>query len=78
MIKREELANPMSCMNRAKDDEPTFVLMARDAAAPGAIRQWAHLRVAIYRKNGWDDPQIKEALACAETMEQYRRRLTDD
>lgn len=34
VIKSEELSNPASCMNRALPDEMTFVLLARDAAAP--------------------------------------------
>lgn len=38
MIKSRELSDPNSCMSRAKDDEMTFVLLGRDAAAPQAIR----------------------------------------
>lgn len=68
MIKREELTNPSSCMSRAKDDEMTFVLLARDKAAPDAIRYWAWRRIDL-GKNTADDPQIKEALECARTMD---------
>ena len=71
MIKREELTNPSSCMSRAKDDEMTFVLLSRDACAPDTIRAWVGFRVAM-GKNTYDDPQIQEALQCAEKMEQQR------
>jgi DnaJ-class molecular chaperone len=67
MIKREELSNPNSCMSRAKDDEMTFVLLARDEAAPMTIRVWVGERVRL-GKNKMDDPQIKEALRCADEM----------
>lgn len=68
MIKREELSNPHSCMSRAKEDEMTFVLLGRDAAAPFAIRMWVDRRIAL-GKNNLGDPQIVEALACAAAME---------
>lgn len=67
MRKTEELTNPNSCMSRAKDDELTFVLLGRDEAAPIAIEAWASMRVEL-RKNTWSDPQIVEALECAEKM----------
>jgi hypothetical protein len=67
MLKREELANPGSCFNRAKDDEMVFVLLARDVAAPEAIYAWARTRVEM-GKNKWTDPQIEEALRCADSM----------
>jgi hypothetical protein len=71
MIKREELTNPKSCMSRAKDDEMTFVLLARDEAAPYAIREWAKMRVHL-GKNTWEDQQIDEALKCAVIMQHSR------
>lgn len=67
MIKREELTNPKSCMSRAHDEEMTFVLLARDAAAPVAIRAWVAERLRL-GKNTADDPQIAEALECARKM----------
>lgn len=72
MRKRDELTNPNSCMARAADDEMTFVLLARDVAAAETIRDWARRRVD-YGKNEWSDPQIQEAMRCAETMERERR-----
>ncbi len=68
MIKREELADPASCMSRALDDEMTFVLLGRDAAAPFAIRCWVTERIRL-AKNKASDPQIIDALASAHVME---------
>lgn len=77
MIKAEELANPESCMGKAHPREMTFVLLARDIAAPGAIREWCRLR-CLHGKNKATDEQIREALACAETMEKERNSKSSD
>lgn len=74
MRKRDELTNPAGCMFRAKDDEMTFVLLGRDEAAPDTIRDWIARRIKL-GKNRPDDPQIAEALACAEVMESERTGL---
>jgi ribosomal protein S27AE len=71
MIKREELTNQDSCLNRAKDDEMVFTLLARDVAAPRAIRFWVKERIRL-GKNQLSDPQIVEAILCAQRMEQQR------
>lgn len=70
MRKRQELTDPNSCMGRARDDELTFVLLGRDAAAPDTIRFWAAKRIAL-GKNIPTDPQIVEALECAAAMEAH-------
>lgn len=72
MLKRDEIADPNSCWNKAQDIELLFVLLGRDVAAPDAIRYWAHRRVDI-GKNQRDDHQIREALACADRMDQSLR-----
>lgn len=71
MIKSAEVLDTNSCLSRAKSDEMLFVLLARDEAAPFAIREWCRERCRL-QKNRWDDPQIKEALDCAEEMERQR------
>lgn len=71
MRKRDELNHPNGCMNRARDDEMTFVLLGRDAAAPVAIRAWIAERICL-GKNKPDDSQIVEAEECARIMEQER------
>lgn len=71
MRKRDELTNPAGCMVRARDDEMTFVLLGRDAAAPAAIRAWIAERIRM-GKNRPGDPQVLEAEQCARTMEAER------
>jgi len=68
VIKRDELALPYSCLNRAKDDEIVFVILGRDAAAPHAIREWAAKRIAL-GKNAPEDAQIVSALRDARKIE---------
>jgi hypothetical protein len=71
MRKRDELTRPEACMVRARDDEMTFVLLGRDAAAPVAIRAWIAERIRS-GKNRPEDPQIVEAGECARAMEAER------
>jgi hypothetical protein len=73
MRKFQELSNPLSCTSRAHRNEMLFVLLGRDVAAPATIRYWADERVRL-GKNTPDDPQIKEAIECAETMEREREK----
>lgn len=68
MRKREELTSPNACMVRAHDDEPTFVLLARDEDAPGTVRDWIARRIRS-GKNLPSDGQMKEAEAIAAAME---------
>jgi hypothetical protein len=69
--KRDELARPDSCLNKARDDELVFVLLGRDEAAPDNIRDWAARRIRL-GKNAPDDAQILDALECARLMESER------
>lgn len=69
MFKVKEQSEPNSCFNRAEPGEMVFVLLARDAAAPHAIRAWANERVRLGKNAAWRDPQIAEALQCAAIME---------
>ena len=68
MRKRDELADPRSCLNRAKDDEWLFVLLDRDEAAPDTVRDWVRRRIRL-GKNQPDDAQMTEALQWADTVE---------
>lgn len=71
MRKFLELKHAGSCLNRAKDEEWLFILLARDAVAPATIRFWAAERIRL-GKNSSDDEQIVEALHCASNMEEQR------
>lgn len=53
------------CYENAEPDEPMFVLLARDPAAPTLVRNWADHRLL----NGEDTAMVNEALNCADAME---------
>ncbi len=57
------------CYANAADDEPMFVLLARDSKAPGAVRRWAKRA----EREGGDPEKIAEARQCAKDMEAWRR-----
>ncbi len=57
---KQRRINPNICMNRAKDDEMTFVLLGRDPAMPVAIRAWIDERIRL-GKNTEQDTQIINA-----------------
>lgn len=71
MIKRDEIEHTESCFNKAYDSERLFVLLARDPAAPVAIRAWIAERIRL-GKNTVDDEQIREAYECAKHMDLER------
>lgn len=71
MRKRDELTNPSSCMSRARDDEWTFVLLGRDAAAAATVEFWADERIRL-GKNKAHDPQILEARGWAAAVRAER------
>ena len=74
MIKRDEIDHPESCFNKAQDGERLFVMLARDPAAPVAIRAWIDERLRL-GKNKPDDDQIREAYECARLMEIERAEI---
>jgi hypothetical protein len=47
VIKSEELSNPNSCLNKAKDNEWIFVLLERDPALVATLRKWVEERVRL-------------------------------
>lgn len=67
MRKHEELSNPDSCLNKARDDEMLFVLLGRDESAAFAVRAWILDRIAR-GKNKPGDPKIMEAERWIETV----------
>ena len=74
MLKRHERSLPYSCWRKAKSNERVFVLLARDAAAPATIRAWVDERIRL-GKNTIQDAQIREALDCADFMEEEGAKL---
>ena len=69
MIKSEEVANPSSCLNKAAEDEPLFVLRANDELAPYIVEEWAQCRI---HQRGRDDPKALEAIQCANRMREWK------
>jgi hypothetical protein len=74
MLKRDEIEDTNSCFNNATDGERLFVLLARDPAAPVAIRAWIAERIRL-GKNTAADEQIREAFECASLMELERSEI---
>lgn len=75
MMKKDEITNPNSCLNKAAPDEMIFVLRARDECAADTIRYWVALRL-IKDKNMPSDIKIREALDIANAMEkQYKKAI---
>lgn len=60
MLKVEELTQPNSCLRKAEDDEPIFVILGRDPAATFAIREWIRIRIQLGKNQG-HDAQIQDA-----------------
>ena len=76
MTKKEERENPNSCWNKAKEDEPIFITLGHDIAAPATILEWVHARIS-YGENWVEDAQIREALKFIEKMRAYRDKFLE-
>jgi len=73
-LKKEELSNPNSCLNKAADDEPIFVLRANDALSSQLVRDWARKASAL----GCGPEKVAEAISLADKMEQWPTRKNPD
>lgn len=69
MKKRDELADPESTWNRAAEDEPLFVIRAKDKLSASMVRQWAE---AAAMTGAHEPEKIEEARELAWTMETWR------
>jgi hypothetical protein len=58
-----------SCLIKAGDDEPIFVLRAQDALAPGLVREWA----LQAQRLGTPHEKLQEAHMLAEKMVEWQR-----
>lgn len=72
MLKRDELADPNSCLNKAADDEYLFVLRSKDPEMANTIREWAARRIQR-GMNKATDAKIIEALQLAQTVDRLHR-----
>ncbi len=77
MRKSDNLSDPGSCLNRARDDELIFVLLGRDKAAPVAVMAWVEERIRSC-KNQRTDATILDAQEWIEAAlaEQQNGRTT--
>lgn len=69
MRKRDEQIDPESTWNRAAQDEPLFVIRAKDKLSASMVRMWAE---AAAMTGAHELEKIQEARAIAENMEIWR------
>lgn len=67
------------CYAKLQEDEPYFVLRAKDATAPLLVRHWVQRRrieaqVAGQAITPAYEAKLQEALKCADDMEAWRER----
>jgi hypothetical protein len=63
------------CYANAQQDEPMFILLARDASAPDLVEAWANERarlICVGLKPETDMAMVKEAYKCAASMRVWR------
>lgn len=48
MNKLEVITNPESCLNKAADDEPLFVLRGKDPLYAAVVRYWANIADGVH------------------------------
>ena len=75
--KREVLADPLSCWNKAGDDEPVFVLRAQDILAPWLVAEWANMVLQL--GDGRDlPPKVSAAYSICNEMRKWPQRKLPD
>ena len=62
------------CYGNAEDDEPMFILLARDSLAPILVRLWADMRASFDIGNV---QKCSEAELCATAMEIWKSNNPD-
>lgn len=83
MLKKDELENPQSCLNKASADEPIFVLRAQDIFASDTILAWAdryrrtHAPAGVWRSERHRQKH-NEAIDIVEQFERWRERKVPD
>ena len=63
-------AGKYDCYAKAKDDEPMFILLARDPLAPMIVEEWARWEE---NRLGHNTEKIQEAKNCANEMRIWRK-----
>lgn len=70
MTKQELIDDPNSCWNKAADDEPLFVLRAKDLLAPKAVKRWAEMAL----RSNHEQCKCTDAMLVAYEMEDWYRK----
>lgn len=73
MTKADELAanaRGEGCLGKSKDDEPLFILCARDITASATVRKWAE---TLALRSDAPKAKIAEAYELADRMDAWRR-----
>ena len=60
------------CYAKLADDEPYFVLRAKDPDAPAVVEEWARRRER--RPGNEHNPKVQEARDCASAMRSWREK----
>jgi hypothetical protein len=71
-MKHTKAGNP--CIEKAREDEPIFVLRGQDNLAPALVRLWASRARAL----GCSSEKVQDAIECADAMEAYPTRKDPD
>lgn len=69
----KDMAGAYDCYESAEQNEPMFVLLARDPQAPDTIRWWVEERQLYGTGFVEETDQEREALAVALQMEEWRK-----
>jgi len=73
MLKKQELSDPKSCLNKADANEPIFVIRAKDVLAPMLIRHWATMADGIHEQE-----KVMEARSLADAIDDWRLQPVRD
>lgn len=78
MLRAQEIQSQSSCLNKASDDEPIFVLRANDELAPDIVMKWAFAyRAAKVAQGEMTQRQMdkyEEAIELADLMRKWKSR----
>jgi hypothetical protein len=74
MRKRQEINEPRSCLNKAAENEPIFVLRASDMLSPVLVDAWAELAAL----HGCAGAKVQEARLLANEMRDWPKRKFPD
>lgn len=67
--KAEALANPASCINKAAENEPVFILRAKDPLAASIVRHWGN-KALEFRLH--EPEKARAAFDVADAMDAWR------